>query len=104
MDIEQLRKLCTAKPFMMTRHAEARRRQRGISVPAIKNAIMTGEIIEDYPDAYPHPACLILSLKQADRPLHVVCGVADDTLWVITVYQPDVSQWESDFRTRKGDQ
>lgn len=102
MDIEQLRRLCAAKPFIMTRHAEARRRQRGISVSEMKSAIMNGEIIEDYPDAYPYPACLVFSAGASESVLHVVCGIADNTLWIITAYRPDDKQWESDFKTRKG--
>lgn len=102
MNIEHLRKLCAEKPFVMTRHAEARRRQRGITVPEIKATIMTGEIIEDYPDAYPYPACLVLSLDVGGKPLHVVCGVADDMLWVITAYRPAPEQWGPDYKTRKG--
>lgn len=103
MDIYQLRKLCAEKPFIMTRHAEARRRQRGILISDIKAAIMTGEIIEDYPDSYPYPACLVLSVNIGSGPLHVVCGIADDILWVITTYRPDPDKWDSDFKTRKGD-
>lgn len=103
MDIEQIRRLCAEKPFIMSQHAELRRRQRGISVREIRQAIAHGTIIEDYPDAYPYPACLILAWV-GQRPLHVVCGVAEGTLWIITVYQPNDTEWESDYQTRKGGQ
>ena len=85
----------------MTQHAETRRRQRGISVPDIKQAILTGQIIEDYPDDYPFPSCLVLGYTDRGDPLHIVCGAGDGQLYVITAYRPSRDKWESDWRTRK---
>ena len=102
MTIEEIRKLCNTQPFIMSQHAEMRRRQRGISVQEIKRAISNGVIIEDYPDAFPHPACLILSSMVEQKPLHVVCGICDGRLWIITVYYPNPEEWETDYKTRKG--
>ena len=102
MNIETIRKLCNEKPFIMTQHAEVRRRQRGITVSDIKRAIQTGIIIEDYPDAYPNPACLILSSVVDKKPLHVVCGISGEDLWIITVYHPNNEEWEDSYSKRKG--
>lgn len=101
MKIEELQSLCQAEPFQMTQHAEMRRRQRGISIPNIKQAILSGEIIEDYPDDYPYPSCLILGHTEQAIPLHLVCGLGGGTLFVITAYQPSEDKWESDWKTRK---
>lgn len=90
-----------SQPFQMTQHAETRRRQRGISVPDIKTAIQGGKIIEDYPDDYPFPSCLILGPTEAGDPLHVVCGAGNGELYVITAYHPDPDKWEADWTTRK---
>ena len=100
IDIQAIRALLAA-PFQMTQHAELRRRQRGISVPDIKHAILTGEIIEDYPDDYPFPSCLILGSAEHGEPLHVVCGVGGGILYVITTYHPSPDKWEPDWKTRK---
>lgn len=100
IDIEAIRALLAA-PFQMTQHAELRRRQRGISVPDIKHAILTGEIIEDYPDDYPFPSCLILGSTKQNEPLHIVCGVGGGILYVITTYHPSPDKWEPDWKTRK---
>ena len=90
-----------ALPFQMTQHAELRRRQRGITVPDIRQAIQGGRIIEDYPDDYPFPSCLILGYTGDGDPLHVVCGAGDGQLFVITAYHPDPDKWEPDWSTRK---
>ena len=62
----------------------------------VMRAIMTGEVIEDYPDDYPYPSALI-----SGNGLHVVAGVGDGRLWLITSYRPDPEQWEDDLKTRK---
>ena len=58
---------------------------------------MCGEIIEDYPDDYPFPSCLMLGANH----LHVVCGVGAGILWIITAYHPTKDKWEDDLKTRK---
>lgn len=75
--------------------------QRNISKKDVEYAIMTGEIIEVYPEDYPYPSCLVLCTEVSGAPLHVVCGFAPDRLWIITAYRPDLAEWETDYRTRK---
>ena len=85
----------------MTLHADMRRRQRGITIPDIKQAIMNGEIIEDYPADYPYPSCLILGYTMDKAPLHLVCGASGEDLYIVTVYRPSPEKWERDWKTRK---
>ena len=76
--------------------------QRRISKEEVKRAVVTGETIEIYPTDKPFPSRLILGWS-GERPLHVVA--ADDThaqeTIIITVYQPDISEWEAGFKRRK---
>ena len=83
-------------------HAIQRMYQRGIGEPAVRHAISTGEIIEDYPDDTPYPSRLVLGWH-GRRPLHVVVAdnADDKENIVITVYEPDLTEWESDFKTRR---
>ena len=38
------------------------------------------------------------------RPIHVVCSIGNDELYIITAYQPDTARWDATFRIRrKGD-
>jgi hypothetical protein len=83
-------------------HAIHRMYQRRISEGEVRNVIETGETIEDYPDDFPYPSRLVLGWH-GPRPIHVV--VADNNseqeYIVITVYEPDPSEWEADFKRRK---
>lgn len=64
--------------------------------------LATGETIESYPEDIPYSSRLILGWSGA-RPIHVVAAEAtpsNDTI-IITVYEPDSTMWEPDFKRRK---
>jgi hypothetical protein len=83
-------------------HAIQRMYQRDISEPEVRDVIATGEIVEDYPDDMPYPSRLLLGWH-GQRPLHVVVADNSDDKEniVITVYEPDLAEWEADFKRRK---
>ncbi len=62
---------------------------------------MNGEIIKEYPNDKPFSSCLILGRTKNGRVLHTVVGMADDKLWLVTAYEPDKTQWNDDFKTKK---
>ncbi len=83
-------------------HAVRRMVQRQISVDDVQHVLATGEVIENYPEDTPYPSRLILGWLGV-RPVHVVAADDDRTgeTIVITVYEPDPTEWESHFRKRK---
>lgn len=101
MDIGDLQKLCAQGSIRWTGHVLKRLMQRGISQADVLQAIQSGEIIEQYPDDYPYPSCLLLGLTAAGKPLHAVCGLGDGEAWMITAYSPNPNEWEADLKTRK---
>ena len=88
--------------FVFRVHAIQRMYQRHISEDEVQNVIETGETIEDYPDDFPYPSRLVLRWH-GPRPIHVVVAdnIHDKENIVITVYEPDPSEWEVDFKRRK---
>ena len=101
LKIEDLRVLCTDETIMMTDHVLDRISERDIKYDDIKQAILSGEIIEQYPDDYPYPSYLILGLSVENKQLHAVIGMGKGKLWVVTAYYPSSDKWEDDYRTRK---
>ncbi len=83
-------------------HALKRMFQRQISYAAVLQVLVSGTTIEHYPDDLPYPSRLVLGWWES-RPIHVV--VADDTeegtRIVVTVYEPDLEEWEPGFRKRR---
>lgn len=83
-------------------HARQSMFTRSISDECVEHIIGHGQVIEDYPDAFPFPAKLLLGWC-SDRPIHVVA--AEDSrkhlVIVITAYEPNLNKWESDMKTRR---
>lgn len=96
-----LRKLCKNETINLTQHFQIRGKERGISFKDVKHAISTGKIIEMYPKDFPNPSCLVLGRALNQTPLHVVVGVENGFLWLITAYYPNADKWNADFETRK---
>lgn len=99
--LEILHTLCHDDTIRMTQHMTLRLRERKIRYEDVKHAVMTGEIIEDYPNDSPQPSCLLLGSSVNGKPIHIVVGVGEGCLWFITAYHPDKDNWESDLKTRK---
>lgn len=73
--------------------------ERNISTDDLFSAIRAGEIIESYLDDEPCPSVLMLGFIR-DHAYHVVLGICNDHLRVITAYMPDDEHW-IDTRTRR---
>lgn len=101
LDIQTIRIYLQKKKTDWTKHCLNRLNQRDITIPDVKNAINNGRIIEYYYDDYPHPSCLILGHSLRNEVLHIVCGMSEDTLHMITAYYPNISKWEKDMKTRR---
>ena len=73
---------------------------RMITTAEIREAVLLGEVIEDYPEDRRGVSCLVSYVKQG-RALHVVCAPKPEYLAIITAYWPASDQWSSDFKIRK---
>lgn len=86
--------------YRYTLHGAQQRIARHIQGHEVVEAIVSGEIIEDYPQHHYGPACLILGRTTQGRALHVLCSVRP-LVDIITVYEPDPAEWEADLKTRR---
>lgn len=69
--------------------------ERDIKRADVKNCILNGEIIEEYPNDFPNPSCLVLGMTLKNIYLHAVVGVDDENMYIITVYYPTPDKFES---------
>ena len=83
-------------------HALQQMFQRRITETEIRELIVCGVKIEDYPDDTPYPSSLVSGIAN-DRPLHVVLAYnkVDREAIVITAYEPDPKMWTDTFTRRK---
>ena len=82
-------------------HAIKRMFERGVTDADVQKALMKGKVIEDYPNDYPLPSRLWLG-RFNGKPLHIVFAdnVTKGERVIITVYEPDPTQWNADFTAR----
>lgn len=102
MNFDELKKLCRLSRIKWSKYALERMQERNISRDDVKNCIMHGEIIENYPDDFPYPSCLIYGYTINVRSvIHVVVSCNSENIGIITAYFPDFYEFENDLKTRK---
>lgn len=101
LNIDKIKLLVKKGKLRWTNHIVIRLIQRGITQGDVEEALKTGEIIENYPNDYPYPSCLIYGINLNGEVIHIVCGSNDSELWLITAYYPDKKEWKNDLKTRK---
>ena len=99
MDMEYIKSVVTNKRINATVHAVNRMHERNLLIDNVIQAITNGTIIEEYYEDYPFPSCLILGSFE-ERKIHIVCSYSDP-VHIITVYEPNLKEWEDDFKTRR---
>jgi hypothetical protein len=98
--LQEIRQKIAHGKFEFSRHAVDRMFLREITVQDIRDAIASGEVIEDYPHDKYGPSCLIYGLTKNGRPLHIQCSYPSRPLIkVVTLYEPNPDEW-IDFKTR----
>lgn len=100
--LEEVQK-AARKRLLFLPHAirQMSRPERMITPSEVEAVVVSGELIEDYPQDPRGHSCLLLGFGDADRPVHVVCSPKDDYLAIITAYLPNPAQWSEDFRRRR---
>lgn len=98
--IDEIREFIHKQDFKITGHAFEEMSIDGLSLKDIVTGVMSGDIIESYPDSYPLPACLINGKTEKGEPIHVCISMAP-LVKVITVYRPDPTKWIDGFRKRR---
>lgn len=92
MDIEEIKARIRATQYVYTHHAEVERRADGLTFAQIEEALLNGDILEQYPDTGRGESCLIVGFA-GRLPVHVVCGWRGEKIALITVYIPRPPQF-----------
>lgn len=101
LEIDMIQNLVKNDLIKWSGHVLKRMLQRQITTDDIINCILSGEIIENYPNDYPFPSCLIFGYTINNKILHVVVGNNNKVLYIITAYYPDNIKFYDDLKTRR---
>ena len=99
MDIETIRDKVLAEEYSFVGHAIVEACKDGIRPQDAKHVLLTGKLIEDYPDRC---RCLVSGTALAKISVHVVVEYADyledsrQDLVIVTVYVPNPVDWIAD--------
>ena len=101
MQINKLRSCIRNDRYEISLHAQEERFVEDISILDIEEAILKGDLLEDYPDDPRGPSCLILGYS-GKKPIHIVCSILPNR-WarIITVYTPRMPKWINPRQRRK---
>lgn len=91
-NFDKIKYLLTEDAFIISNHARSRMFQRNISTEDIKEVIISGQMIENYPEDEPCPSALFFGYAK-NRPCHIVVAECEDHVRIITVYIPENNKW-----------
>src|SRR3989344_8799679 len=92
MPLTHIRRLIEDGHYRCTAHAIQKMAERRINRKEIEDAVLNGEIIEEYPQDKYSPSCLVYGKTMKGRAIHVVCS-HPPTVWIVTAYDPDPKEW-----------
>ena len=99
MTIESIRDKIRKGDYRFSDHVVKRMIARSMDRSDIEDAVMEGEMIEDYPDDKYAPSCLVYGKTREGRDLHVQLSLPPSVV-IITAYEPDEAEW-IDCRIRR---
>lgn len=102
LDLVTLRKAVQEGRVEWRKHVLQKLAERGLAQEVVREVLLRGERIRDYTEDRPFSSALFLGYV-AGRPIHVVasCDEANGRAFIITAYEPSLSIFESDFRTKR---
>jgi hypothetical protein len=87
MDIDDIKARIQAEQYVYTSHADIERKADDLTLIQVEEALLNGEVLEQYSDTGRGESCLILGYS-GNIPIHIVCGWRGERVAIITVYIP----------------
>ena len=92
MTIKEIQNRIRQRKYRFSGHSVKRMIKRNMTRQDVESAILTGEIIEEYPDDKYSPSCLVYGKTEDGRDLHIQVSLPPIVV-IITVYEPDPEEW-----------
>lgn len=91
--LDLFRRAVREQQLKISLHAAEEALAENITRPEIEAAILNAQLLEDYPDWWLGPSCLIHGQTDAGRDLHIVTSYSGFPVTIITVYEPHPPKW-----------
>ncbi len=95
IEIQSIIKSIKPKRFRISDHTDEEAYNDQILLSEALETILSGEILEQYPDDRPYPSCLIFSRLKGGDSIHTVWAFNREAISnvLITTYRPDPRRW-----------
>lgn len=87
VEIDLIKAKIKNEEYVYSLHADLERKSDDLTLQEVENALLNGEILEEYPDTGRGVSCLIVGFSN-NIPIHIVCGWREDKILLITTYIP----------------
>jgi hypothetical protein len=91
--LKRIQTQAEAENIRITPHAQQEMVDEQITLDETFEAIVTGQILENYHEHRRGACCLLNGITKSGRSLHIVCTTARPVLIIITVYEPKPPKW-----------
>lgn len=106
MDINAIKAKVRLSEYVYSQHAEIERRAEDLTFAQVEEALLSGAILEQYPDTGRGESCLIVGFAGA-IPIHTACGWRGERVALVTVYIPQppkfIDPWTRGVQGHEGD-
>jgi hypothetical protein len=98
---ERLAKQANTGKTRFTVHANQEMVEENVLYADIVDVLISGEIIENYPEHQRGACCLVCGVTRTKRTLHVCCTTSLDVAIIITVYEPKEPKWLTPYQRNR---
>jgi hypothetical protein len=102
--LDTLRQAVREQQVKISLHAAKEALAEHITRPEIEAAMLDAQLLEDYPEWWLGPSCLIYGRTQDGRDIHAVVSYSELPVTIITVYEPQPPKWISPTERREREQ
>ena len=93
--LELFKEAVREQQIKISLHAVEEALMEHITRAEIEAALMDAQLLEDYPDWWLGPSCLVYGQTPTGRGLHLVASYSGLPITIITVYEPRAPKWHS---------
>ncbi|MCP5106616.1 MAG: DUF4258 domain-containing protein [bacterium] len=97
MDIKWINKCVRENAYFLSGHADEERMDDNLTILEVEEALLSGRILEDYPDDRRGESCLVAGFTNSGIPVHIVCGGREDGFVIVTIYIPSPPQFKTPY-------
>ncbi len=93
--LAELQRAIIEGKYNITNHADEELVKDALMFADVREALMRGEVTEDYPNDFPYPSCLVFGMNAKNEPIHAVWVYATqkEIAVLVTAYRPDPRKW-----------